>query len=198
MNYNNVKQMLNRFYAGETSPEEEGQLKRFFASDDVPESLRVDQLMFQSLQVASSEPSLGAAFDEKVLTQIEQKPVRKRIVRWSYAVAGLAAGVLILISLWIGGFLTPQPYGTIDNPQLAFAQTRAALQKVSKNLNKGLNPVKTAAADFNKPLNKVAEINKINKSLKDIKRISEMEKARQLMQSINSVYINLQPNQKKQ
>lgn len=198
MNYNNVKQMLNRFYAGETSPEEEGQLKRFFASDDVPESLRVDQLMFQSLQVASSEPSLGAAFDEKVLTQIEQKPVRKRIVRWSYAVAGLAAGVLILISLWMGGFLTSQPYGTIDNPQLAFAQTRAALQKVSKNLNKGLNPVKTAAADFNKPLNKVAEINKINKSLKDIKRISEMEKARQLMQSINSVYINLQPNQKKQ
>lgn len=198
MNYNNVEQMLDRFYAGETSPEEESQLKRFFASDDVPESLRVDQLMFQSLQVASSEPSLGAAFDEKVLTQIEQKPVRKRIVRWSYAVAGLAAGVLILISLWIGGFLTPQPYGTIDNPQLALAQTRAALQKVSKNLNKGLKPIEKAAADFNKPLNKVAAINKMNQPLKDLQRLREMEKARQLMQSINSVYINLQPNQKKQ
>ena len=106
--------------------------------------------------------------------------------------------MLILISLWLGGFLTLQPYGTIDNPQLAFAQTRAALQKVSKNLNKGLKPIEKAAADFNKPLNKVAAINKMNQPLKDLQRLREMEKARELMQSINSVYINLQPNQKKQ
>ncbi len=201
VNYNKIRQILDRFYAGETSLEEEKNLRVFFEREEVPEAFLDDELLFRILSETQSEEILDQQFDEKILKQIKRnRPyfINRRLI---YSLSGVAAAVLILLAIWMGGLFNThntQPYGTIDNPQLAFAQTRAALQKVSKNLNKGLNPVKTAAADFNKPLNKVAAINKMNQSLKDLQRLREMEKARELMQSINSVYINLQPNQKKQ
>ncbi len=196
MNYNNIRQILERYYAGDTSLEEEKMLKVFFDSDGVPEAFLEDRLLFRAMYEAANEGVLDKQFDEMIMNQI--KPTRKLFIRRKliFSLSGVAAAALVLLAVWMGGLLTPQPYGTIDNPQLAFAQTRAALQQVSKNLNKGLDPVKTAAADFNKPLKKVAEIKKMENSLKGIRQIKEMEKARQLMQSINSVYINLQPNQK--
>jgi hypothetical protein len=197
MNYNDIRQILDRFYDGETSLDEEKRLREFFNQNEVPEGFRDEKLMFQTLYEAQLEEVLDQQFDEKILNRIEHASSRVTRMRLIYSLSSVAAVAILLLAVWMGGFFNPQPYGTIDNPQLAFAQTRKALQKVSKNLNKGLNPVKTVASDFNKPLEKVAEIKKMEKPLNGIKQIKEMEKARQLMQSINSVYINLQPNQKK-
>ena len=196
MSYNEIRQILDRFYAGETSLAEEEKLRAFFNGDEVPETFREDGLLFRAMYEAANEGVLDEQFDEMIMGQIE--PTRKLFIRRRliFSLSGVAAAALIVLAVWMGGLLNPQPYGTIDNPQLAFAQTRAALKQVSKNLNKGLKPVKTAAADFNKPLKKVAEIKKMENTLKGIRQIKEMEKARQLMQSINSVYINLQPNKK--
>ncbi len=194
MNYNDIRQILDRFYAGETSLEEEKNLKAFFDGKEVPEAFRDDELLFRTLSEAQPEEMLDQRFDEKILHHIEHSHshlIRRKLI---YSLSAVAAAAIVLLVIFSGNWFTKQPYGTIDNPQLAFAQTKKALQKVSVNLNKGLNPVKTAAADFNKPLNKVAEINKMENTLKGIKQIKEMEKARQLMQSINSVYINLEPN----
>jgi len=196
MNYNNIRQILDRFYAGETSLKEEKNLKTFFDGKEVPEDFRDDKLLFRILSKAQVEEIQNQQFDGKILRHIEHSHlrfIRKQLV---YSLSAVAAAAIVLFAVFSGNWFTKQPYGTIDNPQLAFAQTKKALQKVSVNLNKGLNPVKTAAADFNKPLNKVAEINKMENTLKGIKQIKEMEKARQLMQSINSVYINLEPNKK--
>ena len=35
----NIDELLNRYFEGETSAEEEQKLRRFFASDNVPENL---------------------------------------------------------------------------------------------------------------------------------------------------------------
>ena len=52
----NIDELLNRYFEGETSAEEEQKLRRFFASDNVPENL-------------SAYKPLFAYFDEEIATE---------------------------------------------------------------------------------------------------------------------------------
>jgi len=196
MNYSKIRQLLDRFYKGETSLEEEALLRNFFAQEKDTEPFRTDRQLFNSLSEITKEEVLGEDFDQAILAQIEEKSTRLNRRRLIYSFSGLAAAAMIVLAVWMGGLFSPQAQlvGTINNPQLAFAQTKKALKEVSQNLNKGLAPVKTATADFNKPLQQLAKIDKMETSLKEVERIRGMEKARRLMQSINGVYINLEPN----
>ena len=52
----NIDELLNRYFEGETSAEEEQKLRRFFASDNVPENL-------------SAYKPLFAYFDEEITAE---------------------------------------------------------------------------------------------------------------------------------
>ena len=52
----NIDELLNRYFEGETSAEEEQKLRRFFASDNVPENL-------------SAYKPLFAYFDEEIAAE---------------------------------------------------------------------------------------------------------------------------------
>ena len=45
----NIESLLNRFYDGKTTPEEEEKLMDFFRSDDVPAELEADRKLFLSM-----------------------------------------------------------------------------------------------------------------------------------------------------
>ena len=47
MDYNNIKQILEKYWEGETSLQEENLLHEYFNSDDVVEELKDVQPMFQ-------------------------------------------------------------------------------------------------------------------------------------------------------
>ena len=193
MNYNSIKELLEKFYSGETSLEEEATLKRFFAGEVVPERLRPDQELFRSLRALEEEDTLDDEFDRAVLAQIDGTSRKWGRHEWIYSLSGLAAAAVIVIALWIGGVFSPQRQlpGTINNPQVAFAETKKALTEVSDNLNKGLDPVQKAAEKFVEPVKQASRIGDMEQALSKVKYIQEMNKARELMRSINGVYINL-------
>ncbi len=198
MERENIKVLLERFYAGETSREEEVFLQKFFSQPNVPEEFYAEKEHFLLLMQWQSESPLDEAFDAKVMREIgaPHKPKSHSVV-W-YALAGVAASILLVLALWVGNMQDKKSVlsGTTSNPALAYVQVRTALQMVSGNLNAGLRPAKIATREFSTSLEKAGKIKFLNTSLKPMKKLEEINRARRLMESINSVYINLEPIKK--
>ncbi len=193
-----IKILLERFYEGETSREEERLLREFFSRTDVPETLSAEKEHFRLLVQWQSESPLDEAFDAQIMEHVTaaQKSVRP-FTGW-YALAGVAASVLLVLALWFGNRLNNKSVlpGTTNNPALAYVQARTALQLVSGTLNKGVRPASKAASEITGAMAKTSEIGTLEIAAKPLRTLSEVDRAQQLMESLNSVYINFEPLKK--
>lgn len=79
----NIEELLNKYFEGETSCEEERKLRRFFTQGRVPEHLQAYRPMFTFFEEESKRPKTHA-------------PLRRRLL---YAFSGIAAGVLIALAI---------------------------------------------------------------------------------------------------
>lgn len=69
MDYTYIEQLLERYWACETSLQEEGILRNFFAQDDVPAHLQRYQAVFQAETIG--EEQLSDDFEERLMARIE-------------------------------------------------------------------------------------------------------------------------------
>ena len=104
MDYKYIEQLLNRYFAAETTLQEEQILKSFYAQhdNDMPESLRQYALLFSALE---SDEVLGDDFDERILQMTEgvETPVVKArtisLVQRLRPLFSAAAVVAIILTL---------------------------------------------------------------------------------------------------
>ncbi len=194
-----IKRLLEQFYAGETSREEETLLRKFFSQPEVPPELTAEKEHFRLLMQWSSESPLDETFDTKIMEMVSAPRKPERTFSSWYALAGVAASILLVLALWLGNRQDKKsilPPGTTDNPALAYVQVRTALQLVSGTLNEGVRPAAKAATEITGAMGKASEISNMEMAVKPMRKLSEIERAQQLMESLNSVYINLEPIKK--
>ncbi|WP_028897226.1 anti-sigma factor [Prevotella sp. HUN102] len=150
MKTEDIKDLLERFYEGNTTEEEERALKEYFSANDIAEELKPEQVFFRALN--TDDATVPDRLEERLERQINQwnrveKTVRRSATRISLRwIVGVAASLLILFS--IGIFVSRQgkednlssieQADTYDNPEDASAEAARALTKFSKSLNKGL------------------------------------------------------------
>lgn len=145
MDYKQIHELLEKYFEGTTSLEEEAQLKVFFQQAEVPEDLRVYQPLFEYF-TDQKDVQLGQDFDDKVLVQIQQRgKIRKLYSR----LAAVAASLILLTSIW--WVYTPTEPVAVSEQAIdwskyepktveeAYEITKAALTKVSVELNEGTN-----------------------------------------------------------
>ena len=168
MNTNNIKDLLEKFYEGDTSLEEEQLLADFLLQDDVPDEFLSDKKLFRALNENSVEVPLEASnaieflIDSFKEEELSDNKVRKLHVR--YWAIGVAASVALIFG--VSQFQKKQPADstfftdTYKNPDDAYQATMDALQLFSENFSKGTESVEKA----NTQLEKAQEI--INKSTK--------------------------------
>lgn len=147
MDYQLIEELLDQYFEGTTSLEEEKQLKHFFTYEEVPVHLQSLQPLFVHLQ-QSSEEVLGADFDQSLLEQLEGKQEAK-IRRLSVKTWMSRAAAIILIAAAGWWYFTPTPPPTtagidwskyeVQDPEEAFKLTQMALLKASTELNQGAN-----------------------------------------------------------
>ena len=94
-----IDELLDKYFEGETSCEEERELRRFFTEEEVPEHLQTYRPLFAYLNREAT--SMAEPTEEKSVTTESAKEVpaqRKpfRLYRTFYAVSGIAAGLLLL------------------------------------------------------------------------------------------------------
>lgn len=106
MDYKYIEQLLERYWACETTREEEQILRAFFLQDNLPSHLRAYRDIFV-VQGEQAQPHLSADFDSRVLERIgdeEQAPsvfhaqriTFRRRLRPLYQAAGLVALLLTI------------------------------------------------------------------------------------------------------
>jgi len=184
-----IRKLLDRFYRGETTLEEEQILQKYFSSASVPEELMPDRNLFRSLGNAGDSVTVPEGLNQKILDVIDQQ--EKKVVRTRrisiFSLSGLAAGLLVVIALYVGYFREDGPgwlasnqmSDTYEDPQDAYEEARRTLAYVSDKLNTGtseLEHVVKASKSASDPLKSLSKINKGSKELSLLGQLQRVEK----------------------
>lgn len=146
MDANEIRQLLVRYYDGQTSEKEDAMLRDYMCGDDLPHDLQEEADVFKAMCSCGSVPE---GLEHRISRQIDSwnmvekgsfRKARVSGIRW---IADVAACMLILFSAGMmlhddGDRQHAQWHDTYDNTEDAYAQTQKALLKMSASINKGL------------------------------------------------------------
>jgi hypothetical protein len=184
-----IKDLLEKFYEGQTSLSEEQILKEFFGQESVPIEFNADRDVFLLFNESSSSEVLGEEFDEQILemiaTQDKQTPGRTRIL---YIASGIAAGFAILLGTYFMvlenklNFKSSSAFemAAIDDPELALEETRKALYLVSEVFNKGTAEL-TTISKFDEGASQLVPLSKFDQGARNIQGLGKFHEVEQLI-----------------
>jgi hypothetical protein len=163
MDIKTIEHLLEKFYEGSSSREEEQQLREFFQQDNLPDHLisLKSQFCFPASYAARNETN--QAFKdalEHTIRQEEKSYLKNKSRRILLTIASTAAVLLLMIGI----LFAPKPSKleeTFNNPAQAYEEASKALLFVSDQLNKGLKPLQESSEIFNKGIDKTSEINRL-------------------------------------
>ena len=126
MEIDKIEELVEKYLEGNTSLQEEKELKTYFSSDDVPVHLKQYKEVFGFYGEAKKETS-----KEIILSK---KPNNKK---WIGIAASIVLVTMIATYLYQNANKT-QSVDTFDSPEEAFVETHKALQMVANNINSGM------------------------------------------------------------
>jgi len=163
-----INELLEKYFNGETSIQEENQLKEYLKSVNVTPEHKSYSYMFDVFETERQETYPG-----KIVKQIDNKPEKdKRIWLKIISISGIAASVLL--AFW---FFSSSPanedYAIINgkriNDQDYIQQlTNAKLEKVNGMLAKSMKPLQSIEKVRNS-LEPVRKISQVKMTLNDVK-----------------------------
>lgn len=143
-----INQLLERYFAGESSLEEENELRALLQNKDLPEKWRPYQAIFRGLGQEAAI-TLPADIEKEILAQIEPETApRIRQITWKpwLRYAATVAVLLIAITWWSNSVPEPETTAGIDwskyepeTPEEAVKVYQEAILKLSTALNSGAN-----------------------------------------------------------
>lgn len=137
MDWNKIEALLERYFEGTTTLEEELALKTFFQGSSVPPHLECYRSMFSYFTKAKQE---------QMTRHIQTKSRRTTFVGWL-----VAASIVVLLGIsfitWQFQAAAPKALvktelGTYTNPEEAYVATQKALFILSEQLNTGITSMR--------------------------------------------------------
>ena len=138
-----IEEIIAKYFEGESTLEEERTLSEYFSGNNIAPHLVTYKPLFQFVEKEKNQQS-----DVQISKNITQKK-SKPWLAIAAAVCLFAVGTVWIYDAQVNS--TP-PDGAIDDPELAFEETKKALLLVSENLNKGMNQT-VYLSEFNKSKN---------------------------------------------
>lgn len=185
-----LRKMLERFYRGETSLEEEKELQQYFASTKVPEEFIPDKELFQRFESGEESVPVPDDLNQRIIASIDQaerKAVRTRRIS-IFSLSGLAAGLLIMIAVYLffirqgdsRSFLaTNHLSDTYEDPVEAYEEARRAMMYVSVKLNHGTEELRHIK-QVQKTTEPLQSLSKINKGTKELSLLGQLQRVREI------------------
>ena len=184
----NIIKIIEKYYNGETSDEEESRLRKFCLQEirqsavsekedktnrelQMPaQNLNFERAMFEFCE-SERKIELNDEFDKKIIDKINEKTAKKIIFLKSssfYRLAGIAATILLVIGFYLityNNSINDKKKATLtEDEKFALTQTIETLTTVSDYLNLANEQIEGLSIINNslEPLYKVSDIEKYN------------------------------------
>jgi hypothetical protein len=185
MNINEIEKLLEKYYEGQTTLEEELRLREFFLKDIVPPHLAEHADLFRALESSREEELSDPDFEKRFLSAIRETPVigLQSVNRRLMYITSLAAGFLILIGLFFTfqrDIFNRSADKSDPKMKVAFAETQKALLLLSGNFNTGLNQIKKLSA-FDNGVSQVQNLGHFHDGIQQAQKLKEFYKIQTLI-----------------
>jgi hypothetical protein len=166
MDFNNMEELLKKYWNCETTLEEEKQLREFFTGNNIPEQWKETAAMFRYFDEVKKKSLNDLAFDGQVLRSVNATKEGK-IKSLVYNAMRIAAGLAVVIAAtWfirteIRSSMPQEVVDTYDDPKMAFEETKKALLIISKS--------------FGTAEEQTRKINMFNEAQEEIQKSSDPE-----------------------
>lgn len=159
-NITEIKKLVEAFYQGNTSQDDEDFLKSYFQSTEIPNELLQDKMLYLAITAAHEPMKIPEGLESRLASFIDDKEIEdtsKKILKPSHKskklyikIGSWAASVCLLIT--IGLFILDQR--NTDSiastnisklsrqDQLKLVKAQKAIELVSTQFNKGIDKVK--------------------------------------------------------
>lgn len=118
-----IKHLLEKYLEGTTSLAEEKELKAYFSSEEI------------AAELTEYEPLFNFFASERTKSYQPKKQSTNRNNRFTWF--GIAAGIAIIIGIFLFKPTSQNNLGTIQDPELALQKTKEVLNFISKEMNTG-------------------------------------------------------------
>ncbi len=176
-----LKRLIEKYYNGESTEEEESSLRDYFRKNNIPEGYEAEKVIFGYFDESTEVPEPSIDFEARILAGIDASESKRRsrtMKKYLLPILSAAAGLLILGGSYFYFIVRAEPRDTFTDPEIAYAETIKILREVSSQMNRGtqvLEPV----GKINKVTKKSFET--INKSTriveKNLKNLELLNKA---------------------
>ncbi len=130
MNTEQLRKHLDAFYAGESTPEQERELREYFAGAyDIADEFRADAAMFRAMTDAAAP--VPEDMEQRILAATtRRRPVHSRSIFLAVAAAAAVALLLVIQAP------SPSPYREVTDPAEAEAIVLDVTAKLQKTADK--------------------------------------------------------------
>jgi hypothetical protein len=177
-----LKRLIEKYYDGKSTEEEEIVLRDFFSKNNVPEGYEAEKEIFSYYDESQEIPEPSIDFEARILAGIdasERNSVSQRIRRYLLPVLSAAAGILILTGSYFFLLKNSDRSDTFKDPDLAYAETIKILRDVSSKLNHGAQVLEPVGKMNEMKILSVGSLNKsariVEKNLKNLSYLRQTE-----------------------
>jgi hypothetical protein len=191
MNEEELKRLIEKYYNGESTEEEESSLRDYFRNDNIPEGYEAEKLIFSYYNESDGVPEPSLDFESRILAGIdasEKERGSRKMKKYLLPLLSTAAGLLILAGSYFFFIHKAESMDTFKDPEIAYTETIKILLNVSSQLNRG--------AQVLEPVGKINEmkiksIETINKSTSLVeKKLNYLQKTIGVTQNPSDNNIN--------
>jgi hypothetical protein len=169
MNEEELKRLIEKYYNGESTEEEERTLKDYFRQNNLPEGYEAEKLIFSYYNESAEVPEPSIDFEARILAGIDASEIKRgsgKMKKYLLPILSAAAGILILTGSYFFFFKSAETRDSFTDPEIAYAETIKILRDVSSQLNRG--------AQVLEPVGKMNEITR--KSLESLNKSTQVFK----------------------
>ena len=139
MNEDRLKQLLDHYYDGTSSEQEESMLRLYFNGTDIIPGYDAEKEIFCHYSGAEIYPGPSEDLEERILKSIiyvDSNRNKRSAIRPLYELISIAATILLLVGSYYLLLHKAEPRDTYSDPQIAYVETMKILHNISVKLNK--------------------------------------------------------------
>ena len=180
MDLKKAEQLVERYYAGETTPEEEIQLKEFFrTSKNIPDHLMPEKELFSMYSEASCQDEQRDDFmknlEKTIDTQVSKDTgFKKTTLFWISGIALLIGSYFIFIEKPVPADNQIALQDTYKDPRVAYAETQKVLLYISQTMNKGTSKLSNISK-ITTPVQSLQNLKKLDTGISDLKMLQFLD-----------------------